>query len=60
MIDTENKKEKAALNDELLDKVSGGVDRDYTCAWNPYGQEHEWVTGKNGKLTCIYCGVYID
>ena len=57
----ENRKENAALNEELLDKISGGVDTDYTqCAWNLNGDEHEWAVGENGKRICLYCGVYID
>ena len=62
----ENKKaKKVALNDELLDKVSGGVyggdpDDNTTCQWNLSGVGHEWTRGDDGKLICIYCGVYIN
>ena len=61
----EDRKKKVALNDELLEKVSGGYDTgddaDYTeCAWNFYGTNHEWARGDDGKMTCIYCGVYIN
>ena len=31
----ENNKDKAALNDELLDKVSGGFDDYDLCEWSP-------------------------
>ena len=58
----ENEKAKTgALNDELLDKVSGGWDGDgdrTVCTCNPDGTEHVWGPGYNGKKTCIYCGVY--
>ena len=61
----ENKKaKKVPLNDELLDRVSGGTGYDYgddpnLCAWNPNGPGHEWIIGENGIQTCLFCGVYI-
>ena len=37
----EEKKKKVALNDELLDKVSGGFDDYDLCEWSPSGY-HEY------------------
>ena len=58
----EDKKEKSALNDELLDRISGGKDlsngfADTVCEWNLNSTDHEWVPGSNNKLVCKYCGV---
>ena len=37
-------KGKVKLNDELLNKVSGGMDDYDFCAWNETGSgEHDWV-----------------
>lgn len=55
-----NKREEAALNDELLDKVSGGSDDYDYCEWSSAGK-HEWEDYKdaNGQYRrrCKRCGI---
>ena len=48
-------KKKVKLNEELLDKISGGGDDPYYCDWGP-GNNHEWTDYEfePGILT-VYC-----
>ncbi len=38
----DQKKEKVKVNDELLNKISGGSDDPYYCEWSPTNR-HEWA-----------------
>ena len=45
------------LDDEMLDKVSGGFDDYDLCEWSPTGA-HEWELDQDLHcLRCKYCGI---
>lgn len=54
----EQNKEKEKLNEELLDRISGGGDDPYYCEWSPTNR-HEWADYEiePGVLTvrCQWC-----
>lgn len=53
------------LTDDELGMVAGGMniddDGDNTkCSdSNAINNQHDWIIGANGKLTCRFCGVYM-
>ena len=53
-------KEKVKLNDELLDKISGGGDDYNVCDWSPT-ELHEWEPAEpepGGRvMICRWCGI---
>ena len=45
------------LDDEMLDKVSGGFDDYNVCEWSPSGT-HEWELDQDFHcLRCKHCGI---
>ena len=60
--DMENKKDKVALNDELLDKVSGGGVRhpDYEPDGSFFCQCENPVRDSYGSAFCVICGKLLN
>ncbi len=61
----EKKKGKVKLNDELLDRVSGGCGEEDFCAWNEDGSGlHDWqmIVREDGSMMyeCRWCQLRIE
>jgi hypothetical protein len=56
----EKNKGKVKLDDELLDKISGGCDDPYVCEWSPTNT-HEWEPCETSsgvtELRCKWCQI---
>ena len=56
----EKNKGRVKLEDELLDKISGGCDDPYVCEWSPTNT-HEWEPCETSsgvtELRCKWCQI---